>query len=217
MRKLRILIWLVVMLMGFCLTQTVSGQKNNDTLLYRVDVDQSLLKWRADNHWGTLKFKSGIVGVAEGELTKANFTMIMDSVRNSDIDYDLMRSVLENTIKSQELLHAGKFPFSFFDLCCTEKLASDSLMLKGDLTLKGIPACISFKSYVKWDDQIFEAQTDTISIDRTDWGIFAMSKNYGGGDESYIVSDTIYVQIELKANRVPEEHLLESNKNSLEK
>ncbi len=196
------------------LWQHVSGQNSTDTLSYKVDINQSLLYWRAENHWGTLKFKLGAVGAVEGELVEANFTLTMDSVRNSDIDYDLMRSVLENTIKSQELLDAKKYPFSYFDLCCTQKIAPDSIILKGDLTLKDIPVCISFKSFVRWDDQSFEAQTDTIAIDRTDWGIFAMSKTYGGGDESYIVSDTIFLQIEIKADRISKTQAFEPNTNS---
>ncbi|HOI32302.1 MAG TPA: YceI family protein, partial [Bacteroidales bacterium] len=86
----------------------------------------------------------------------------------------------------------------------SEKIAQDSLLLRGDLTLRNIPACIQFQTFLRVDENMLEAKTDSITLDRTDWGIFAMSKNHSTGDQSYIVSDTIYIQINLIANQIDE-------------
>lgn len=204
MRQLKLNISFLLTLIGFNLSMDSYAQSKADTIIYKLDVGKSILNWRADNHFGTTKFKSGTLGIFEEELVEASFAIEMDSIKNTDIDYDLMRAVLENTIKSRELLHITKFPLSYFNLCCAEKIAVDSLFLKGDLTLRNIPACIQFQTFLRADKNMLEAKTDSIAIDRTDWGIFAMSKNHSTGDQSYIVSDTIYIQINLIANQIDE-------------
>lgn len=203
MNQLNLKITVILIILGFSYSNRSFAQEvsDSDTLLYELDISRSVLYWRADNHKGITKFRSGAIGIANGKLVKASIAILMDSVRNVDIDYDLMRAVLENTIKSREILHVSKFPAAYFDLCCSQKIGQDSLRVKGDLTVRGIPVCIDFKTFLAINDEFVIAESDTIAIDRTDWGIFAMSKNYGAGDESYIVSDTIYIQISLTANQ----------------
>jgi polyisoprenoid-binding protein YceI len=201
MKQLDLKIAVILIFLGFSHSMSGFSQESSDTLIYKLDINKSLLYWRADNHRGITKFGAGTIGVANKQLVEANITILMDSVRNVDIDYDLMRAVLENTIKSREILHVSKFPASYFNLCCSQRIAPDSLRVKGDLTVRDIPVCIDFKTFLAINDEFVIAESDTIAIDRTDWGIFAMSKNYGASEESYIVSDTIYIQISLTANQ----------------
>ncbi|HOI33529.1 MAG TPA: hypothetical protein PLC47_12220, partial [Bacteroidales bacterium] len=116
MRKLKLKISFLLTLIGFNLSMDSFAQSKADTIIYKLDVGKSILNWRADNHRGTTKFKSGTLGFSEEEMVEASFAIEMDSIKNTDIDYDLMRAVLENTIKSRELLHAAKFPLSYFNL-----------------------------------------------------------------------------------------------------
>ncbi|MBU1368050.1 MAG: YceI family protein [Bacteroidetes bacterium] len=182
---------------------TVDHSEQQDE--YIVESKQGRVFWRADAHRGVIPLCEGKLVFFEKKLVDARFRVCMDSLRNTDIDYELMRVVFENTMKSKEIFHTSRFPFSNFTLCCAEQLGNDSLLIAGDLEIKEINNCIRFKTYLSRSGDSLIINSDTIYIDRTNWGIFAMSKTYGAGEESYIVSDTIQFQIRLSGIRSKKE------------
>jgi polyisoprenoid-binding protein YceI len=117
-----------------------------------------------------------------------------------DIDYELMRTVLENTIKSKEIFHTSRYPHAFFRFDAAEPVSTDSLLITGDLEIRGIENCISFNTFIKQNGGSFTASTDTISIDRIRWGVIAMSKEFGKSDDGYVISDKFQLQIMLAGN-----------------
>jgi polyisoprenoid-binding protein YceI len=121
----------------------------------------------------------------------------MDSLRNLDIDYELMRTVLENTIKSKEIFHTSRYPHAFFRFDASEAISTDSLLIAGDLEIRGIENCITFKTFINQNGDSLSANTDTISIDRLRWGVIAMSKEFGKSDDGYVISDSFQMQIQL--------------------
>jgi|GEM_PF-929865 len=165
--------------------------------VFVIDGSQSQIFWHVDAHSGIIPLCEGELVMQGNALVDAQFRVCMDSLRNLDIDYDLMRAVFENTIKSKEVFHTERFPYGYFSLCCTENLGNDSLHISGDLILKDIEHCIRFNSFFQLSGDSIQANTDTIYIDRTNWGIFAMTKKHSKSENSYIVSDTIQFQINL--------------------
>lgn len=181
---------------GFPVENNPQAGKGEEQV-FVIDASQSRIFWRVDAH-------SGIIPLCEGELVMdgkvlidAQFRVCMDSLRNIDIDYHLMRSVFENTIKSKEIFHTSRFPFSYFKFCGSEMSGKDSIRIAGDLVIKDIENCIRFNSYFLLKGDSIRANTDTINIDRTDWGIFAMTEKYRTSESSFLVSDTIQFQIKL--------------------
>lgn len=176
----------------------IKPQSNEEQqLVYVIDDSQSRVFWRIDAHSGIIPMCQGELFVANNELVDVQFRVCMDSLYNIDIDYDLMRTVFENTIKSKEIFHTERFPYGYFKYCCGEKLGNDSINIAGDLILKDIENCIRFKSFIHIEGDSISANTDTIYIDRTNWGIFAMTKKYRTSESSFLVSDTVQFQIKL--------------------
>ncbi|MCK9452766.1 MAG: YceI family protein [Bacteroidales bacterium] len=165
--------------------------------VFVIDETQSRIFWRVDAHNGIIPLCEGELVMQGNALIDAQFRVCMDSLRNLDIDYHLMKSVFENTIKSKEIFHTERFPYAYFKLCCSEKSGNDSLLLAGDLVIKDIENCIRFNTFFQQTGDSIQANTDTINIDRTNWGIFAMTKKYRTSESSYLVSDTIQFQIKL--------------------
>lgn len=187
----------VIMLSGNFPGESIPENEKKQEQIFEIDPSQSRIFWHVDAHSGIIPLCEGELIMRDMMLVDAQFKVCMDSLRNLDIDYDLMRSVLENTIKSKEIFHVERYPFSYFSLCCSEKISNDSLFVSGDLTIKDIEHCIRFNSFFQLSGDSIQANTDTIYIDRTNWGIFAMTKKHSKSENSYIVSDTIQFQIKL--------------------
>ncbi|MDO8897313.1 MAG: YceI family protein [Bacteroidales bacterium] len=177
----------------------MAQKKGEIPIHYQIVSTGSLLYWRADNHRGFIPFCDGMLTFEDNSLTQGNFSICMDSITNTDIDYLLMKNVLENTLKSKEFFFAEKYPRAFFNIYSSFTSEKDKLFVTGDLTLKDITKCISFEADLKIDGDSLFAVSDSIRIDRTDWGIFTMSKNYVKGDEAFIVSDTLILNVKIRA------------------
>ncbi len=175
--------------------QTIHAQKRS----YIIDASQSKVIWSIDAHNGEVTICKGSIMTEGNEIIDGHFEICMDSIIDVDIDYELMRHVLENTLKSKELFDAKKYPYASFDIYKTTTQSDSISMIYGDLVVKGIEKCITLEARTQFDHKVFKAQSGPIKIDRTDWGITAMSKKYSTSEENYIVSDTITLQVHITA------------------
>jgi len=105
---------------------------------YDLDTGKSILTWFCVTHTGYVKFKEGRVGVVNGEIVVANFDLCMDSIRDTDIDYFLMRETLVNTLKSFDFFDIKKYPISSFQLTHLKKGEGSFYQAAGDLKIKDI-------------------------------------------------------------------------------
>jgi polyisoprenoid-binding protein YceI len=188
---------------GFALSDQKKG-KTAQLKVYLIDVDSSRVFWRLDAHSGVIPVLEGRLVFNDDNLVDAFVKVQMDSLRNLDIDYKLMRVVLENTIKSKEVFYTEQFPYAYFRFYTSEKIATDSLKVAGDLEIKEIENCIWFKTEVKFNNESVVVNTDTINVDRIRWGITSMSKAFVTSDEGYIISDIFKLQIHLTGVLKPE-------------
>lgn len=179
------------------MTAPISKQPHTDR--YVVDTTQAVLYWRADNHHGTVPFRQGELIITDGQITDGNFSLLMDSLKNLDIELDIMRIVLENIIRSKELFHAEKYPYALFHVFNSTINKNGEGTLVGDLTIREITKCIEFPVTIHIQGDSLIAVTDSIRIDRTDWDITSMSPNHVKGEEAFIVSDTLVMKVKFKA------------------
>lgn len=199
--KYKILLGLgiVAVLFPFFISSINPDEKAKHRDVYLVDVGNSLVFWRMDLHHGIIPLSEGKLIFENDKLVDAYFKVAMDSLRDQDIEYKLMRDIYENTIKSKEIFNTALYPYGYFRLYSAEQISKDSHLLTGDFELMEIENCIQFKTSLSFKGDSVIANTDTIGIDRINWGIIALSKAFGKSEDSYVVSDTIRLQVRLNA------------------
>lgn len=189
----------VAVLLPFFMSSMIPDGKAKNREVYLVDVENSQVHWRMDLHHGVIPLSEGKLIFENDKLVDAYFKVAMDSLRDLDIEYKLMRDIYENTIKSKEIFNTSRYPYGYFRLYSAEQLSKDNLLLTGDFELMEIENCIQFKTSLSFKGDSLIANTDTIGIDRINWGIVSMSKAFGKSVDSYVVSDTIRLQVRLNA------------------
>ena len=166
---------------------------------YIVDCEESRIEWFCGKHTGYVKLQSGTFYLKEKEIVSGNFFVLMDSIVNTDIDYELMRLTLMNILKSKDFFDAEQFPTSRFKLTRIEKIEGDNYCLSGLLKIKDVERLITFHSEIKFEDEFISATSEKFRIDRTKWGITTMSQDYVESDDSFVVTDEIRFVVHLVA------------------
>ncbi len=172
-----------------------NGEK--DTVTYIVDTINTRVSWSCNIHRGFVPLESGTLEVVKNNIVSGRVIMKMDSVSDIDIDYELMRKTLLNTLRSKDFLNTGKYPYATF-IIDEVGHRNDSTLITGDLTFLGVTKCISFlSSFTVKGDSVF-AESEKIVIDRTDFGNITMSKEDAKSDKSFIVPNEVIIQVFLK-------------------
>lgn len=165
---------------------------------YLVDIEKSFIYWYCVTHSGYVKLKNGIVVLADGNILKGKFEICMDSILDVDIDYQLMKEVLENTLKSADFFDIKNYPVSYFNIVNTLNLPDDSCEVVGNLKIKDIQNQIQFKANIQNNDSIVIVNTERFAIDRTKWGLTIYSKNFEQTDDSFLFTDFVEIEIFLQ-------------------
>jgi polyisoprenoid-binding protein YceI len=168
-----------------------------DTIVYEIDTLKSYIEWDCDSHNGTVPINDGSLEVCNNEIIGGSFFIQMDSIKDLDIDYDLMRKTLENTLKSNFFFDVAAYPVSEFYIYYVKKIDKSNYLITGNLWIKGLVNCIRFKSSVIFYGNRFIAKTEHFKIDRTLYNILSYSKKVVTDDDSFIVSDSIGFKIYL--------------------
>ena len=182
---------------------SVAQKKINDvdTITYDIDTVQSYLSWSCDKHYGIVPLKSGKIQVVRQAVVAGSFVVNMDSLKDLDIDYMLMRETLHNTLKSGFFFDVANFPTAEFVLDYAEPVENNYFQISGDLRVKDIVNCIHFKSKIMFDEKAFSAISDTFDVDRTQYGITIYSPEEAADDQSVVVSDEIHFVVHLSGKR----------------
>ena len=173
-----------------------------DTVIYVVDTAASKVEWSCDLHQGYFKLDNGSLLMKKGKLAGGSFDICMESITDVDIDYELMRLTLQNTLKSKDFLYTAKYHYTTF-VIDDVRYEHDSAYIVGDLTFLGITECISFSCGITFLNDSIIARTEKIVIDRTDYGNITMSKEDAKSDKSFIVPNEVDIVIDLKGYRSP--------------
>ncbi len=179
-------------------TSLLRGQENR---YYSLDTTPSRLYWKCDKHNGYIKYKSGHIVMAEDTLNSGKVVADMNSIKDLDIDYDLMQQTLENILKSSEFFETKKYPEAFFKTDKIIRTAPGKYHISGDLTVRGSDVCTAFNASVDAPAPgIIHIQSDTFEVDRTKFGILIYSKRYPSKEKNpqkFEVPDNMQLSIDL--------------------
>ncbi len=184
-----------ILAFSFLQFSTHSAKANiiiSDTTSYTINTDSSKVEWACDLHNGYLLLEEGELLLVDGEIVNGDFRICMESIIDLDIDYELMRKTLENTLKSIEFFNTEKYHYSSFNIDYVE---NKNNIIYGDLTFLGVTKCISFNYNTTLQNDSIFVTTEEIIIDRTDWGSTSMSKDDAKSDKSFIVPNDVKIKV----------------------
>jgi len=165
---------------------------------YNIILEESQINWFCVTHTGYTKFNRGQLLFADGMIIKGNFEICMDSISDIDIDYQLMKEVLENTLKSEDFFDITKFPLAHFNVVRVRENSDNIYEVVGNLTIKDATRQIRFNSTIQSEDNLIIIESERFTIDRTKWGITIYSENFEQTDKSFLFTDMVDIQISLQ-------------------
>ena len=194
---------ILISILGVFAFQTVQKPKLlfMDTKIYVLDTTKSKLHWNCA-HFGIIKFKEGTIHFEKEQPIKASFTVDMTSVINTDIDNKLLQGTLQNVLKSIEFFNTTKYPNSYFESHSIKNIGGNDYKITGDFIIFDIGICSNFKGSIEIKNDSLYFKTKTISLNRTDWGIYygsANNPNPKDEEDGFVVTDTILLDAHIQA------------------
>ncbi len=162
---------------------------------FKIDSEKSMLIWSCVTHTGYVKFKGGDIGVLNDSIVSGKFAVAMDSIRDTDISYDLMRQVLDNTLKSDSFFQVNKYPLSILTLTHLKNIGGQKYLVGANLQIKEITKPIKFTAQIRHSDSSIVVLTNSFAVDRTKWGITIYSKNFKQSDKSFLFTDSVKIKV----------------------
>lgn len=153
-----------------------------DGILYKIDAANSKVEWKGykvlksdqTTHFGTINFDSGEITVKNGTLQSGKFVANINSLQNVDLkDDEMMKTKLENHLKSADFFDIEKFPTASYEITkvSENKNGDYNTILDGNLTIKGITKPVQFNANVSVKDGNVTIATEPKDINREDYGL----------------------------------------------
>lgn len=146
---------------------------------YEVNVNNSTIAWEgfegikllASEHNGTINLSAGKLFVKDEKVVGGKFNIDMNSIIVLDIPANNSKNAkLTNHLKDPDFFDTPKFPEANFEIISIEAANTDSSIVNGNLTIKGISKNISFAALIVKDANTIKANAK-FYINRKDWGI----------------------------------------------
>ncbi len=170
--------------------------------IYILDTANSKIHWNCA-HFGLMKFNKGTIILDKDENPiKANFTIDMMSIINTDIDNKLLQGTLQNVLRSIEFFNTKEYPESHFESHSFDKISDNEYKITGDFIIFDTGICYDFEGTIRAKGDSLYFNTKTIILDRIDWGIFYGSANNPWPkeeEEGFVVTDTILLDAHIRA------------------
>lgn len=177
---------------------------------YAVNTAVSATNWKGgkifqdtskpeSGHYGSVKFKSGIVTVKDGVLESGSFVTDQTTFESVDLNEDAEnKGKLDGHLKSSDFLDVEKFPEAKFEITNVKTLDSGdyNTEISGNLDFRGIPKNITFKANVKEEGDKVTIKSEEFKINRQDFGIVYQST---GGDS--LIKDEVMLQVDITADK----------------
>lgn len=180
-----------------------------EAVSYVVDPATSIIEWvgskPTENHTGTIKIAEGTVKTLEGKIQSGSFVIDMASINVTDLEGDQKASLEghlrgEGEGKEDHFFNVAKFPQASFEVTgITEK--EGKTFIDGNLTMKGIKKNISFPATSSVEGNTMTLNTETFTINRTEWGVNYASKSVFENLGDKFIKDDIELKISIKANK----------------
>ena len=209
-------------------TSTTVGEKNNEgdeinqnTVnarqvvmpgSYVVDTSASTVGWAGKKPLIDGYINSGTLDLSEGVITVTNataagsFTIDMNTLKvGLTAKKPGQESVLEGHLKGDSWFNVTEFPTASFNITnVSVRTDSDSTFqydVTGDLTMKGVTNEINFPAEI-YETATGQVQVEaTTTIDRTRWGLTAMSGSFFDNLADNVIDDSIQLSFTLVADK----------------
>ena len=190
-----------------------AAQKKSNSITYQVDTAKSKLFWTGSKptgeHTGTIHLSNGTIDALDNKINSGSFVLDMNTINCTDLEGDSKLSIEAHLKGTEEdgksdFFDVTEFPTAQFEITKVTAIANNAdanCLIYGNLTLKGITKEIGFKAVTNFTQGSLKVTTQEFSINRTDWGIKFMSKNFVEGLKDKFIHDEIKVSIELFAKK----------------
>ena len=173
----KIIFAVVILATSLSLVAFTKKDKSNAAVTFTVNAQKSKVDWvgskKSDFHTGYFPVKSGAVQVDGGKLVGGSFVIDVAGLKVTD---ERGGEKLQGHLSSGDFFDISKFGEATFTINKVDYINADRATIKGDLSLKGIKAPVTFTAIIRnADDKGFFAEA-FFPFDRTVFGI-----NYGIG------------------------------------
>ena len=173
----KIIFAVVILATSLSLVAFTKKDKSNAAVTFTVNAQKSKVDWvgskKSDFHTGYFPVKSGAVQVDGGKLVGGSFVIDVAGLKVTD---EGGGAKLQGHLSSADFFDISKFGEATFTINTVDYTKADRATIKGDLSLKGIKAPVTFTAIIRnADDKGFFAEA-FFPFDRTVFGI-----NYGIG------------------------------------
>ena len=184
---------------------------DNDHISLAVIPAKTVIKWSASKpgktHSGRIRVKEGNVRVSTRKVIDADMVIDMSTIRVEDLEGDskekLERHLMGlDAVRADDFFNIRKYPFSEFSLNKVVSLLNDDNykhLVYGDLRMRDVTKEIAFRANIEFTDGGLTVMSEEFSINRTEWGIKFMSKNFFDDLKDNFIQDEVKLRIELEA------------------
>jgi polyisoprenoid-binding protein YceI len=171
----------------------------------KINPEESTVKWIGskitESHEGTVNIHQGMLNIIDGKLDGGEFVLDMNTIKNTDIESEKYKSMLEEHLKDEDFFDVKNHPLSVIKITdAVKKGRGVSYAITADLTIKGITHPINFDADVKIEDLNYLA-TAKIKIDRTKWGVEYNSDNFFKDLGDRLIKDEVEFDIILRSEK----------------
>lgn len=178
---------------------------------YEIDTEESTIEWRGTKptgeHQGTIDVQSGTISATQEEIESGNVVIDMNSITVTDEGIaDDDRTNLENHLKGTvegketDFFNVEEFPTATFEITGVTE-SNGQKMLQGNLTIKEDTKNIEFPVSTSINENELTLESETFTIDRTDWKVNYGSQSVFDNLGDNWISDEIELKINVKASR----------------
>ncbi|MFM1808730.1 MAG: Protein of unknown function YceI precursor [Bacteroidota bacterium] len=161
-----------------------------------INLSDSALKWYGSDitgkqHFGSLKFKSGALKVANGKLQGGSFEIDMTSLKVEDLEGEWAQK-LEGHLKADDFFGVDQFGTAFLVLTSVKE-AESGYEATGDLTVRGKthPVNVAFATAGA------NKMTATMVFDRSKYDVKFRSGAFFSDLGDKLILDDIKVEVSL--------------------
>ena len=176
--------------------------KTAEAVKFKVNTEDSQVNWKGSKvigggHNGTMELSSGTFSVKDGKLESGNFIIDISSLKVLDIPADDDGNAsLRGHLLSGDFFDAENHGNAAFAVTgVSEK--DGKTMVEGNLTLKGVKKNISFPAMVKVEGDKAMIESETFTINRTDFGMKYGSTSLADTVKDKAISDDVELSVKV--------------------
>lgn len=168
---------------------TINGEKE-------IKVKNSKVVWKGykvtGSHEGVISIKSGYLSFDKDKLVGGSFIIDMSTITNTDLEGEY-KGKMEGHLKSDDFFGVEKFPTASLIFTKVESTSKNSYEVKGDITIKGKTAPVSFNI------SVYGSKANvSLKIDRTKFDVRYGSASFFDGLKDKAIYDEFDLVVDLE-------------------